>query len=262
MYPRVYKSLACSRSAEGRCSEYEVRSVTALGGRQRGGWSSNKLCSSPTSALPRCSLGFGTPSPNTSFLCHSCHHSWHSHDTCPERHRIHQHQCHLTRGPWVTCSSEMAAERASASEHPDDMPVGALAADAACRLRRHRHHPGVFAAHPTNPSIATNLPRACMQHGRGLRPAGTKFSSICKTRVLRRNPVTAGKRSDGSTSEPWDAVYTVAGYKDGVMSGTRERGWFLFVLLSSLVAVLRAGIDLEGLISSFIRRSIIVSGTE
>lgn len=156
----------------------------------------------------------------------------------------------------------MAAERASASEHPDDMPVGALAADAACRLRRHRHHPGVFAAHPTNPSIATNLPRACMQHGRGLRPAGTKFSSICKTRVLRRNPVTAGKRNDGSTSEPWDAVYTVAGYKDGVMSGTRERGWFLFVLLSSLVAVLRAGIDLEGLISCFIRRSIIVSGTE
>lgn len=188
--------------------------------------------------------------------------SWHSHDTYPERHRIQQHQCHLTRGPWVTCTSEMAAERASASEHPDDMPVGALAADAACRLRRHRHHPGVFAAHPTNPSIATNLPRACMQHGRGLRPAGTKFSSICKTRVLRRNPVTAGKRTDGSTSEPWDAVYTVAGYKDGVMSGTRERGWFLFVLLSSLVAVLRAGIDLEGLISCFIRRSIIVSGTE
>lgn len=75
MYPRVYKSLACSRSAEDRCSEYEVRSVTALGGtcRQRGGWSSNKLCSSPTSALPRCSLGFGTPPPNTSFLCHSCH---------------------------------------------------------------------------------------------------------------------------------------------------------------------------------------------
>lgn len=73
MYPRVYKSLACSRSAEGRCSEYEVRSVTAFGGRQRGGWSSNKLCSSPTSALPRCSLGFGTPPLNTSFLCHSCH---------------------------------------------------------------------------------------------------------------------------------------------------------------------------------------------
>lgn len=260
MHPRVYKSLACSRSAEGRCCEYEVRSVTALGGGQRGGWSSNKLCSSPTSALPRCSLVFWYTSARHFFSVSLL--SWHSHDTYPERHRIQQHQCHLTRGPWVTCSSEMAAERASASEHPDDMPVGALAADAACRLRRHRHHPGVFAAHPTNPSIATNLPRACMQHGRGLRPAGTKFSSICKTRVLRRNPVTAGKRSDGSTSEPWDAVYTVAGYKDGVMSGTRERGWFLFVLLSSLVAVQRAGIDLEGLISCFIRRSIIVSGTE